>query len=459
MKQLIHLQVNSRTKAKIDAWQHRKQVPTRAAAIRQLVEKGLGEEIPENETQDMRIRAEFTKQYFMPVWEEAMAENYQMFKKEDRKQNMCLSTLIMKHKNEPCICVASGPSLDNDIPYLKKWKGIIICGPTNCSTLKAHDIEPDYVCAYDAGKSIKKFIDWQEDYSNVTLVSHLTINHSFLAGWPGPKKYYLNVSAAEEWNLETSPLSMKEFIDRYQIPPDDPVSRYVNDEYTILTRMIIPRIYTNNKYLQHGVWMQLMSVGSTGNNEMMVACVLGCKPIGLAGHDLGVREGGNLKFTKWLWDRTKQGYAAKPANYKCTKENHYGMKKQRRIRISDNGMITSEEMISYKMSALINSFHRDNQFFELAHAGEFGIWDYFPKIEIAEFVDRQGRGYESLYLNNAERYYKARDYYESHGQGRLPRPPWLNEDDTVNQDMIDDAFGGMTVDMTARDRGNMPEDR
>lgn len=58
-----------------------------------------------------------------------------------------------KYKDVPIICVASGPSLDKQIPLLRQAKGkaVIICAESTLRVLLNNGIEPDFVCILERG--------------------------------------------------------------------------------------------------------------------------------------------------------------------------------------------------------------------------------------------------------------------------------------------------------------------
>ncbi|MFD2369388.1 motility associated factor glycosyltransferase family protein [Brevibacillus sp. GCM10020057] len=64
-----------------------------------------------------------------------------------------LTELKEKYKNKPIICVASGPSLDKQLPLLKSVKGkaLIICAESAFRVLLKNGIEPDIVCILERG--------------------------------------------------------------------------------------------------------------------------------------------------------------------------------------------------------------------------------------------------------------------------------------------------------------------
>ncbi|WP_274654188.1 motility associated factor glycosyltransferase family protein [Paenibacillus humicola] len=66
-----------------------------------------------------------------------------------------LSDLRNAYKGKPIICVASGPSLDKQLPLLKRAKGkaLIICAESAFRVLLKNGISPDIVCILERGEN------------------------------------------------------------------------------------------------------------------------------------------------------------------------------------------------------------------------------------------------------------------------------------------------------------------
>jgi len=75
------------------------------------------------------------------------------------------------------ICVSSGPSLDKQLPLLKKVQGkaVIICAESAFKALLAHDIEPDIVCILERGENSLHFSIEGAKIPNKTYLFGLTI--------------------------------------------------------------------------------------------------------------------------------------------------------------------------------------------------------------------------------------------------------------------------------------------
>jgi hypothetical protein len=65
-----------------------------------------------------------------------------------------LSDLRDRYAGKPIVCVASGPSLDKQLPLLREYQNnvIIICAESSFRPLVVNGIEPDVVCVLERGK-------------------------------------------------------------------------------------------------------------------------------------------------------------------------------------------------------------------------------------------------------------------------------------------------------------------
>jgi len=89
-----------------------------------------------------------------------------------------------KEKNTPCIIVGSGPSLDDEIPYLKDWTGGIMCTTSHALTLMKHGIEPTHIVALDPFCTWEEIegVDWSK--TRTKLVCHPGVWPSLIEKWP-----------------------------------------------------------------------------------------------------------------------------------------------------------------------------------------------------------------------------------------------------------------------------------
>lgn len=96
-----------------------------------------------------------------------------------------------KMNKMPCFILGSGPSLDDSIQYLKKWKGGIICTTSHALTLMYYGIEPTYILILDPfciDKDIEG-IDWSK--TRTKLIVHPGVHPSILKCWPNEILLYI----------------------------------------------------------------------------------------------------------------------------------------------------------------------------------------------------------------------------------------------------------------------------
>jgi hypothetical protein len=91
----------------------------------------------------------------------------------------------------PCIIIGSGPSLDDAIPYLKEWKGGIICTTSHALTLMYYGIEPTYIMALDAFSLWDeiKGVDWNK--TKTKLITHPGVWPELIEKWPNEILLYI----------------------------------------------------------------------------------------------------------------------------------------------------------------------------------------------------------------------------------------------------------------------------
>jgi hypothetical protein len=90
---------------------------------------------------------------WLPVWFRHYRENLPVITEDFNQSDRNASSSPLPpwvERTDVAICCASGPSLNRIKPYIKDWKGLVICGPTNASLPAAHGRWPDYIVAVDA---------------------------------------------------------------------------------------------------------------------------------------------------------------------------------------------------------------------------------------------------------------------------------------------------------------------
>ena len=122
-----------------------------------------------------------------------------------------------KHKNCPAFVLGSGPTLDDLIPFLKKYgqRDVIIAGCTQASTLQYHGIEPEYILAYDALTTPEMLCLPELRYPGSTLLAHPSISKDLLEAWQDKLVLFLNGSRATKIEVENIFRPMSEIIEQY----------------------------------------------------------------------------------------------------------------------------------------------------------------------------------------------------------------------------------------------------
>ncbi len=90
---------------------------------------------------------------WMPFWLKNLVENYQVIPKE-RPQT--IGQLKNIHWGQEAAILFSGPSFDDSLPYLDKFKGIIFSGASTFNPCMANGIIPDWVSVIDSDEYVPK---------------------------------------------------------------------------------------------------------------------------------------------------------------------------------------------------------------------------------------------------------------------------------------------------------------
>lgn len=434
-KKVINFLARPELKDRLNEYRHENRIPTISEAARKLIEEGMDKLSPIDKKFDMQARFVHTRARFMSNWVLASYENYPIIKKEFHKHNADLRKRIYEHENVPAIVCGSGGSLDYALPHLAKFKGIIICGPTQLHTLYEHGIDPQYCVLYDSSwNQLANCYPKEFDYSSTILVTNPTMDPRLIKAWKGRQYYWLPRSDTGEDLLkadDAKPRTVQEWLRDVKPNPNELMDKYIRGELDVFYRYTLPRVYRYNRDLGGAIRLNLLNFGSTGNQAVLVASTLGCKPIGLCGLDYGARVGGFTRFDQIRYDRKKKrNYHAnrEVCVYKSDKEGgeQWGWEKNKTAQRLGRDLVTTEEMVNYMLGLIRLSAMHGMQIFELSKKDRWGCLQAFPKVEVGEYIEKQGEGFEDLYLSNNERFDRALKYWVDHGQGPLPKPDWYD---------------------------------
>ncbi len=103
---------------------------------------------------------------WLPFWTRNAVENYAIIPKE---RVQIVTGLKNIHWGKEAAILFSGPSLDDYLPYLSRFKGIIFSGASTLNPCIANGINPDWTMIIDADEYVPKQFDGL-DVSNLKTV-------------------------------------------------------------------------------------------------------------------------------------------------------------------------------------------------------------------------------------------------------------------------------------------------
>lgn len=404
----IGVPVTSHFATEIEKYRFDHKLGSTAEAMRELAKKQIerGKRLEGRvETEDNSAMAPIaanTKQRFMQAWTENPFENYELVRgdmQKDAPLGGSLGDLRDTHRGTPAIITGSGPSFDNTVPFLKDWKGLIFCGPTQVQTLLQHGVRPQYLVAYDAAPDFPQYMQIatvpKNYYDGIQLLTTPNMDPGFVHRWAErgwPRKWFLTYTSHKKDPLsQDPPRTVKQWLDHYKPAAEHPMDLYVDDEFsTFFLRTMVRAFLKNPRMCQRGIRAEgvqpmLWNGGCTPNETVLVANFLGCYPIFMLGNDLCYADDGRQRAV--TWEANKKGERTP----KKIKPDGRG------IIMSDTGRPTRMEFIVYK-NALLRILVQDDlqgqQVWECAKEGEWGIMDLLPRITPERLIETQGYGLE-----------------------------------------------------------------
>ena len=204
------------------------------------------------------------------------AENYQRIKAEFRKADYSIDSLPRYDPaaHIPALILGSGPTLDDSLPFIKDFNGLVFGSPSQLDLLEYWDIAPDYIVSVDSADNVgEEQIRNDRDCHGMILLTHPAISPKTLDAWTGCKRYF---------------------------EPKDETN-------TIHFRDVYPWIKTS-----------FPVCGNVNNAQVLIANWMGCNPIILSGVDCGF-PGGRTRAQ----DYRKRGpfiFDPKPLQYCDTRD-------------------------------------------------------------------------------------------------------------------------------------------
>ena len=274
---------------------------------------------------------------WMPVWVMNAVENYFKFKWYF-PTGLAKCILQEKKGSGPALIIGSGATLDDALPLLKEWKGVVFACASNAKTLIKFGCYPKYAIVYDCHpvamfNKVKDF-----NWKGVCLIGHPCIDFKIVEYWYSRKWRSL-------WFKVNQPMSC-------------------------LHNEVLPIIF--NKWIK----VSFVSSGSSLGTAIQAAHLLGYGPLVLVGGDMCF-AGGIRSATQWDFDTKKKiWYPIKPLPIPWDQN----------IIKYRNGEITSEEMVDYKIGIYAVAYSLKLQ---LLSCSEHTIMDDIPYVNLKTVMRNQ----------------------------------------------------------------------
>jgi len=270
-----------------------------------------------------------------------------------------------KENGKPCIVIGSGPSLDEQIGFLKDWKGGIICTTSHARTLIHFGVEPTHILALDPFCTWEEIegVDWSK--TRTKLVCHPGVYSTLIEHWPN------------------------EFV-LYRQNGGDPNSFYGSTQKRMYTISRDSGKGIRNPLLNYMIRTEITLFASSPPMQMFVAQVLGYGTIFLCGVDFGFHSG-KSRFTEYVPSEGKWEKKESPIGNNATI-------------VGDNGVLTQDIHLYYKK----NFFSAWRLSKQTVYSCDKGLLYEVPYKDIQEVVKNQGEGFlvqdEAFIAEIAEKY-------------------------------------------------------
>jgi len=313
---------------------------------------------------DTQTYNSWVREQWIQMWVENSGRTYQDVEERFQEKDVDLNTIAHEGREEPCLVLGSGPSLEDAIPYLKNWKHSIQCSTSQLAVLQKLGVEPTYCWLIDADPQMTYLVEnYDSKNSKTILLTHVNIQREALRAWKGEVRFF-----------------------KMYDPGDIFFTKYL--------QMMYQKV---NREKDWGVRTFIMNAGCVVNTMMVTAPLLGFAPIFLCGFDLGF-PGGQYRFREPKLDG---GW-----------EDPVPIPEGRLLRVAHNGVKTDDVSIFYKYGFLTLHGMTGPKWVVSCSRG---ILDEIPCAPAAEVIERQGQGYEWAKRTDKEAYKVSQAYLKKRG--------------------------------------------
>ncbi len=324
-------------------------------------------------TQSQQVRNAGVLHSWFPRWTWNTAANFQHIRREFLEEKH-LDYALFRHRKKykgPAMIVGAGPSFDQAAPLLTKWKAPIFVPESMAHTCAYYGRDPEFIGLYDAHPAAWDNFFEGYDFSKSTLLTHPAVSEKAIKLFPGPRIYYTMMHIPEpDYSVFHPNMEIKEM---YEIVKQQ---QFSSDFFEAVVPILYPYIATT-----------ILNAGCVVNNLIQCAHFMGYDPLVLCGVDFGYADG----YERCTgWHMTDGKWIEKPK----TKIENIG----REMKVSENGIATSEEQIEYKI-AMMAVYKTDKP--NLIDCSN-GIVTELPKYPVKEVIKKRARGYKKVYDGEKE---------------------------------------------------------
>lgn len=251
--------------------------------------------------------------FWLPQWCRQAAMNY-----SDISGAPSFGWLRSSAKGLPVVVCGIGPSLDQDIPVIKKAMSNIILLATDAAfrPLTAAGVKPHLVINFDCKQTQKTLFEGLEGHTvDVPLLANSCAHPDMLASWLGPKMFF---------NMQHQGV---DFMD-----------------------IVLPNVYPE--------FGQLSNHGTVGNSAILVAYQMGARHILLSGMDLCYQKaavGYRYRCMDYSWDEGKPAEGI-PAGFvekenKVLYDNDDRLAHTYEVKVKDKTFLVDDPLDKYRVMA------------------------------------------------------------------------------------------------------------
>ena len=270
------------------------------------------------------------------------------------------------------IIVATGPSLEQQVDLLRRWKGVILAAPTALPFLLAHGVRPHYTVAIDANPDIGDILSgYPYAKEGVRLLTPPTSDYATPAAFPSGSRFWFKSFILARNGL------------------NHPFNLYMSLFYPWIENFIYQAgCVTNAMYL-------LTTLLNAGGQHAI-------EKVFLFGADFGYPDGLS-RIPSYRWCKGDEVVDGGPARWIPRPRDPLSTRvNPSLLRTAANGVLTDSSMLGYKRSLYsvwgmegVEPFRTDDGSLHphpcLYNCSPRGILFELPTCDAQEVVDSQGR--------------------------------------------------------------------